>query len=199
MPDAHTVGHGAPEGATRRQAVTVASAAVGGMLLGRAVAPPSAGAAAARPATGDVHLVGTTADGRLWHAIRSASGPWTSAGDIQGQAGQRGAFKHVACALAEVGLHVCGVTGDGRLWHTIRFPNGSWAQFGDVEGQAGDRGTFEAVSAIVTPNEDLHVTGITSDGRLWHTIRAANGGWTPFGDVEGQIGDRGQFQSVSLG
>jgi hypothetical protein len=42
----------------------------------------------------------------------------------------------------------------------------------------------------------LQLAGVTRDGRLWHTIRRADGSWTGFGDVEGQAGDRGRFVDV---
>jgi hypothetical protein len=44
----------------------------------------------------------------------------------------------------------------------------------------------------------LHVAGVTEDGRLWHTIRRADGSWTQFGDVEAQAGDRGRFVRVGI-
>lgn len=44
----------------------------------------------------------------------------------------------------------------------------------------------------------LHLAGVTSDGRLWHTIRYASGAWQQFGDVEGQAGDRGTLVDVDL-
>jgi len=44
----------------------------------------------------------------------------------------------------------------------------------------------------------LHLSGVTSDGHLWHTIRVPSGAWFQFGDVEGQTGDRGLIVDVDL-
>jgi predicted Zn-dependent protease len=44
----------------------------------------------------------------------------------------------------------------------------------------------------------LHLSGVTGDGRLWHTIRVPSGPWFSFGDVEGQTGDRGFIVDVDL-
>lgn len=44
----------------------------------------------------------------------------------------------------------------------------------------------------------LHLSGVTSDGHLWHTIRVPSGAWFGFGDVEGQAGDRGTIVDVDL-
>lgn len=134
--------------------------------------------------------------GRLWHSIRSAAGPWTGFGDIEGAAGERGQFATVGCANVNGRLHVCGVTDDGRLWHAIRSPQGPWTSFGDVEGAAGDRGRFVDISCAGVGSE-LHVCGVTDDGRVWHSIRNAAGPWTGFGDVEGAAGERGAFVNVA--
>jgi hypothetical protein len=150
----------------------------------------------------ELHLSGVTADGRLWHTIRRSNGSWTQFGDVEGQAGERGNFVSVGIVGITRELHLAGVTDEGRLWHTIHRSDGSWTQFGDVEGQAGERGAFSAVSVSValSPAGDieLHLSGVTADGRLWHTIRRPNGSWTQLGDVEGQAGDRGTFVSVGL-
>lgn len=39
----------------------------------------------------------------------------------------------------------------------------------------------------------LHFMTANTDGTLWHAIRIADGRWTPFGDVENQIGDSGSY------
>jgi len=48
-----------------------------------------------------------------------------------------------------------------------------------------------------TTVKGLHLCGTNTVGRFWHTIRRSNGSWYPFGDVEGQTGDRGSFNSVA--
>jgi hypothetical protein len=145
-----------------------------------------------------LHVAGTTTNGRLWHTIRYRDGSWQKFGDVEEQAGDRGKFVGVDVAAIDWGLHVCGVTDDGHLWHTIRYGIGTWQLFGDVEGPAGDRGSFASVSAGETGVGDLHVAGTTADGHLWHTIRYKDGTWQLFGDVEGPAGDRGSFRTVSV-
>ena len=44
---------------------------------------------------------------------------------------------------------------------------------------------------------DAHVCVVNGAGRLWHTIRFADGSWQPFGDVEGQTGEMGDLAAVS--
>ncbi|XHF22954.1 matrixin family metalloprotease [Corallococcus exercitus] len=44
----------------------------------------------------------------------------------------------------------------------------------------------------------LHLAGVTTEGRLWHTIRYLDGAWNSFGDVEAQTGDRGFITDMDL-
>jgi hypothetical protein len=146
---------------------------------------------------GELHLCATSGDGHLWHTIRRADGAWFPFGDVEGQAGERGDFIDVDCAVINNELHVCGVTTDGHLWHTIRRTDGSWDSFADVEGQAGERGDFARIAITELYGGQLEVVGITGCLELWHTIRRADGTWIPFSDVEGKVGERRKFLAVS--
>jgi hypothetical protein len=65
--------------------------------------------------------------------------------------------------------------------------------------------TYKHPSIVAPPRYDTNLTGnmhaaaINAAGRLWHTIRFANGSWQPFGDVEGQTGEMGDLSQVAVG
>jgi hypothetical protein len=152
---------------------------------------------------GELHVCGVTSDGKMWHTIRHADGSWIRPfGDVKGQTSDPGHFSAVACAAVNGELHVCGITTgfiipDGKMWHTIRHADGSWTRpFGDVKSQTGDPGPFSTVGCVGV-NGELQVCGVTTDGKMWHTIRHADGSWIrPFGDVEGQTSNPGPFSTV---
>ena len=93
--------------------------------------------------------------------------------------------------------HVLTVNTEWHLFHAIRTPDGNWTPFGDVETEAGDIGKVGKVS-IAPVGRDIHVTAVSQgDGRLWHTIRRADGTWDRFGDIESAAGEAGQFLDVA--
>jgi hypothetical protein len=153
--------------------------------------------ASGNSATGELNVVASTADGGLWHTIRAADGSWQLFGYVKAQAGDPGSLGAVASALIGCNLHVASATAHG-LWHTIRFCDGTWQQFGNIKAQAGDPGDFLDLSiAGNNATGELHVVGSTNPfvsaehGGPWHTIRAADGTWQPFGDVGAQAGRPG--------
>jgi Common central domain of tyrosinase len=138
-------------------------------------------------------------NGDLLHTIRFNNNTWQrSLYNVEKQSGERGIFVDADCAGAGNKLHVCGVTNDGHLWHTFRSHSGNWQNgFGDIENQSGNQGLFAKV-ACGGIGSRLHVCGITSDGRLWHTSRnGTTGGWQNFTDVESHSGQVGDFADVA--
>jgi hypothetical protein len=104
-------------------------------------------------------------------------------------------------------VQVFGVDADGGLWHTVR----GLGPYRDMDSQTGIPWTGNVLDAACAMDDEgnLHVLVVTDCvdgiGRLWHTVRAAAGGWTrhnesgtSFGDV-GQVvgGERGNFKAVA--
>jgi hypothetical protein len=151
---------------------------------------------------GELHVVGLTDDGRMWHTIRHADGSWQPFfGDVKAQeSNDPGYFTAVGCAGVSGELHVVGLTDDGAMWHTIRLAGGTGWQpfFGDVKAQESNDPGYLTATGCAGVNGELQVLALGEDGRMWHTIRHADGSWHPdFGDVKGQeSNDPGHFVSV---
>lgn len=104
-------------------------------------------------------------------------------------------------------LHVCAVEGDqGQIERQIYDPfdtNPYGAGWTDLELHIGsETGAFVDVGCAGVFNpargvEELHVCGVTHDGRLWHSMESPRGTFSPFGDVSAQSGDVGQFERVA--
>jgi hypothetical protein len=143
-------------------------------------------------------------DPQLWHTIRRTDGSWPYPfGDVGGVTSDLGKLWSVACATNSTGdLHVLAVNIEGlgpviggprvpsyALWHTIRRADGSWPyQFGNVGSLLAEpypSASYGAVGCATNTVGDLHVLAKTYQGRLWHTIRLADGSWPyPFGNVD---------------
>src|SRR5207244_1596717 len=82
-------------------------------------------------------------------------------------------------------LEVVSLTDEGGMWHTIPHAASWQTDFGDVKGvESNDPGYFSAVAATGVDGE-LQLSALTNDGKVWHTIRHADGSWQPFfGDVK---------------
>ncbi|MET0495410.1 MAG: hypothetical protein ABW000_19985 [Actinoplanes sp.] len=82
------------------------------------------------------------------------------------------------------------------LHHTIRRSD-HWLPLGDVAGQIQVPGPVRTMGAAGADNGDVHFIFATEDGRLWHTIRFANGSWQPVGDVTRHIQVPGAVRTVT--
>jgi hypothetical protein len=157
----------------------------------------SAGCAnlAPQPLLEELHICGVTQDGKLWHTLRSfriGSLAWLPFAEVQAlSADGPGQFTKVSIAQGISDsqgiqdLHVF-TQAAGDLWHTLRFsnPSGWQSAFDPVEKQTGDPGSFGSISCANVVGQ-LHVCGVTADGKLWHTIGNASDPvvWSPFEDV----------------
>src|SRR5262249_11365883 len=152
----------------------------------------------AEGAGGTVQFLAAAADGNLWHTIRAADGSWQPAGDARQAAGITGPVTAIAAAASDAGVgESLAVAGDGRLGHTIRPADGSWQPAGDAGQAAQIPGPIVAVAAAISGAGVVEVLAVTGDGRLWHTIRAADGSWQPAGDAGQAAQIPGQVKAVA--
>jgi len=167
------------------------------------VAPPTPAVASQ-----DLHIVGISTDGVLWHTLRrySSDGNWQGAfGNVNNQHsnGSSLRFTRSDCAGIGGGLHICAIDQSGVIWHTIRNPNGSWQPaFGNVNDQHSNGSSlrFTKVSCTGTASGKLHVCATDQSGVIWHTIRNPNGSWQPaFGDVNDQHSNGSSLRFSTVG
>jgi hypothetical protein len=156
-----------------------------------------------------LHICGVSSDGKLWHALRFTDSQWLPFADAQFlSANAPSSFANVGIAARDSAVDVC-AQARGDIWHTMRFsadPSQSpvapphWqAAFDDVEKQAGHPGAFGSVSCAVV-GEQLHVCGVTQDGKLRHTFRTSANppAWRPFEEVTTGAANPGSFKFVCI-
>ncbi len=151
----------------------------------------------------ELHVCGVTQDGKLWHTLRdSLEHSWQPFADVQSlsKSPQQG-IADVSITQEDQDLHVFAQAA-GDLWHTVRFSNPpNWqSNFDRVKEKAGDPGAFGSISCADV-NGELHVCGVTQDGKLWHTMRTSASplAWQPFEDVTAAGGgDPGSFSCVNI-
>jgi hypothetical protein len=152
---------------------------------------------------GTLEVVGLPYDGLMWHTLRNPDGSWVPQFGLVESQEQNDPGPFLSAASAGVGdaLHVVAVSqATGQLWHTIRNADGTWqSAYGLIESQEqNDPGPFIAVGCGGA-GTDLQVVALDRNGQMWHTIRNADGTWTPeFGLVESQEqNDPGPFTAVA--
>ena len=116
--------------------------------------------------------------------------------------GRAGRFSRVSGASVAGKLHVCAVETDGQIERNIFDPATSrFEGWTDIELRVGETGRFidVACASVFNPAtnvEELHVCGVTDDGRLWHSRESPFRTFSAFGDVEGVAGEGGEFTRV---
>lgn len=156
----------------------------------------------------DLHVCGVTQGGKLWHTIQLTQGEWQPFEDLGARIGGNwGAFQRVRMAELVGQLHICVIVqtsqGQWRILHSVRHTNGTWESFVDINQPqlAGFPGSFVNVdcTGLWDVLNQLHVCGVTQDGKLWHTIYSADPAWLPFIDVQViSAGAPGSFQTLSI-
>jgi hypothetical protein len=84
-----------------------------------------------------------------------------------------------------------------QLWHTLRRADGTWTGLGDVESQFVVPGAVTAVAGTGGAPGETQFIFATMNGRLWHTLRKADGSWTGLGDVASQFAIPGPVTAVA--
>ncbi|GJF29116.1 hypothetical protein KNE206_18160 [Kitasatospora sp. NE20-6] len=143
---------------------------------------------------GDLQLL-AVAGGKLWHTARAASASAFSAwSDVFAGSSGPGTAQHVSAAEVKGELQAVVTTGNGTgVYHAVRRTTGAWTVFGDVE--AATRTPLGTVTGVAvggsnqyTDGDVLQVAVLDSNGKLFHTLRNANGTWTKFGSVDAATG-----------
>lgn len=127
----------------------------------------------------DLHVLGITSDGKLWHTIRSKAG-WQELREVASAVSGPRSFTRVAAATVGNDVHVLVIDAEKQnLWHTIRYGNNTWQNFfGDVlrvihTPEDGDAKFIDVAAAGV--RQELHVALVNSSKNLYHTIRWPHG------------------------
>jgi hypothetical protein len=142
--------------------------------------------------------------GSLWQTIRTGTttdGEWQPLDELN-------VVIPIAGPAAAVAGACDGVTGEAQyiyttgggtsLWHTIRYYGGGWQTPGPVNSEISVPGPVAAVAGAGDGvSGEAQYIFTTDDGRLWHTIRHADGTWQPTGSVNSQITIPGPVAAIA--
>jgi hypothetical protein len=152
-----------------------------------------------------LHVCGLTHDGKLWYTLNFQQPTWLPFAQIPSKNAPN-AFTDVSVALAGGGLHICSQA-EGTIWHTMRFLDPpKWQDtFDNVKEQAASNPGIFVSASCANLAGDLHICGLTEDGKLWHTFLSSSvpaPGWQPvwhaFEDVTALAGSPGHFTFISV-
>ncbi|NEA35442.1 hypothetical protein [Streptomyces sp. SID13031] len=139
----------------------------------------------------DLHVVAALNSGAPSHGVRNRSdGSWTAFSPIPSQSGPTPGAPHVAVtslgSSAGSKLHVFGASERGNaLYYTGRNADGSWhprwvnlRTFGSI------------INHVATTRVGTTIdTAVVTDGKLFHAIRASDGTWSNWGNIESVAGE----------
>jgi len=135
----------------------------------------------------DLHVVAALNNGAPSHGVRNRSdGSWTAFSPIPSQSGPTTGAPHVAVTSLASKLHVFGASeGGSTLYHTVRNEDGSWQPRWVTLRTFGSIISHVATARVGTTID----TAVVTDGKLFHAIRASDGTWSNWGNIEGAAGD----------
>jgi hypothetical protein len=140
---------------------------------------------------------------------RRADGTWSTFADVQTSHGPINSVQHIDTQTYDFYVsdrrirHLVAKTVVGGLFYG-RSVGATSLPWYDIEVLAGERGTIEDVSCADLPEDPVSLqVCATAGGQLWNSLRYAeyplipSGSWTPFGDVESGLGERGYLYRVA--
>jgi hypothetical protein len=139
---------------------------------------------------------------QLYHAVCSVDGRWRNFGPIGAGGSEEAPPGFVGAGCAEVAgtLMLVGVGVDGELYHASRDDDGEWQPFAGLRDEWIEGGPREFYTAACCGGRGaLHLVGLGSDARPYHTVRLPDGSWQGhFEVIDGELlGGPEKFGAVS--
>jgi hypothetical protein len=158
----------------------------------------------------NLHVVGRTADGQLWHTIRSPTG-WTAFGDVLAAAGLpslRGHVVDVACSRRVAGgspvvegLYVLVALDDQPPRLLLRSSNdGTWSQQPGAFFPTARKVAAGTLTTLSSPlRNEIHLAAVTDDGHLVSAVHDVSATQPVLpDDVELTAGEIGDVRAAAL-
>ncbi|MFD5429816.1 trypsin-like serine protease [Streptomyces sp. NPDC127084] len=153
-------------------------------------------AAATASVGGELQVIAVNG-GKAFHTVRNTAGQWAPWGNVAQAAGTTGPITAVSMAGTGGDAQIVIATDNGtRQYHAIRKADRTWTTFGDLKDYLGTA-TAKSLGAAHVDGE-LQLTTTTSDNKLLHIIRHADGTWSPTTTVnlQGVTGTPGTTSST---